>query len=120
MKHTAMANAMRDVTEALGTRHTSVLRLTDPLEGYTPSDAAAKKRVDPATGMTTFESPTLAEAPRVDLKAAVREWEARIGRAVQDARPAAEVLEEAQKAGRSLDEVALEMRLASSRPPKPR
>ena len=32
MKHTAMVNAMREVTEALGARRTSVLRLTDPLE----------------------------------------------------------------------------------------
>jgi hypothetical protein len=85
MKYTALSHAMRELTEALGARRTAVLRLTNPLEGAEPPDAASKVRMDRATGMTVTESPTVA-AMDFDQAEAVRQWEERVAKQVQDAK----------------------------------
>jgi hypothetical protein len=112
MKYTALSHAMRDLTEELNARRTQVIRLTDPLAGAAPTDAP-EARIDPVTGMNTTESPTTAAAAYADLDAAVKEWQKRVGD--QASKPVAEVVVEAQKAGRSLGEVTTEMMLRAGK-----
>jgi hypothetical protein len=98
---------MRDLTEELAARTSAVIRITDPLEGVAPADTASPKNyVDAATGVATSESGTLAEVSYPELDKAVKEWEALTGAAIK---PIAEVVAEGLEAGRSMEDILVEV-----------